>query len=98
MHKPGAVELFLSHRRGEDHRQIQSGCREDGEGEGGGDDAERSSGRPERLGRRVLQDVGVQEQQCGRVLHPGEARSHGGPLRGAHRHHQQEPSVHIRNI
>lgn len=40
VHKPGAVELFLPHGRGENHRQVQPGCREDGEGESGGDDAE----------------------------------------------------------
>lgn len=40
VHKPGAVELFLPHGRGENHRQVQPGRREDGEGESGGDDAE----------------------------------------------------------
>lgn len=40
VYKPGAVELFLPHGRGENHRQVQPGCREDGEGESGGDDAE----------------------------------------------------------
>lgn len=40
VYQSGAVELFLPHGRGEDHRQVEPGCREDGEGESGGDDAE----------------------------------------------------------
>lgn len=98
MYQSGAVELLLSHRRGENHRQVQPGRREDGEGESGGDDAERPLRRPQRPGCGVLQDVGVQEQQRSRVLHTGQEGSHGGPVRGAHRHHQQEPPVYIRDI
>ena len=43
VHQPGSVELLLPHGRGEDYRQIQPGRREDGEGQGGRDHAERST-------------------------------------------------------
>lgn len=95
MHQPGSLELLLSHGRGEDHRQVQPGCGQDGQGESGRDDAERALRRARRPGRGVLQDLGVQEQQCGRVLHPRPAGSHGGQVPGAHRRREQEPPVHF---
>lgn len=33
MHKLGLMELLLPYGRGEDHCEVQPGCREDGEGE-----------------------------------------------------------------
>lgn len=80
MYKLGPLELLFPHGRGENHRQVQPGCCEDGEGEGGGDDDERPARGSGRPGRRVLQDVGVQEQQRGGVFDTGTARSHGGSL------------------
>lgn len=91
MYKLGPLELLLPHGRGENHRQVQPGCREDGEGKSGGDDDERQTRRSGRAGRGVLQDLGLQEQQCSGVLDPGPQRSHGGPLRGAYRPGEQEP-------
>uniref|UniRef100_A0AAQ5YN51 PPM-type phosphatase domain-containing protein n=1 Tax=Amphiprion ocellaris TaxID=80972 RepID=A0AAQ5YN51_AMPOC len=95
VHQPGSVELLLPHGRSEDHRQVQPGCGQDGQGESGRDDAERAVRRAGRPGRGVRQDLGVEEQQRGRVLHPRPARPHGGPVRGARRHRQQEPPVYF---
>lgn len=95
VHQPGSVELLLPHGRGEDHREVQPGRGQDGEGESGRDDAERAVRRAGRPGRGVLQDMGVQEQQRGGVLHPRPAGSHGGQVRRAHGRREQEPPVYF---
>lgn len=76
-------ELLLPHGRGEDHRQIQPGRREDGEG-----------GEAEIMAEHRLRGLDVLEAEFSKTLefkshnvavfHPGSERPHGGPFRSSY--------------